>query len=103
MKNNVCKSPLIFLSAILMCTAFQTEFHAQKAKPDEIVSFVHAYDKAWNSKDISAVDRMLATNYIYFSSTGSTTSRKRTMEFLRSPGYILKSAVRSELVVYRTN
>ncbi len=67
-----------------------------------MISVLKKYDDAWNSKDQAAVDKILAPEYIYFSSTGGTTLRKRTLEFLVSPGYKLTFVERSEIMSYRT-
>ena len=58
-----------------------------------------AYDSAWNKKDVAGVSRVLADEYVYFSSTGSLTDRKRTLEFLASPDYKLTFVERSEIRV----
>ena len=57
------------------------------------------YDSAWNKKDVAGVSRMLANDYTYFSSTGSITDRRRTLEFLGSPEYKLTFAERTEVVL----
>jgi ketosteroid isomerase-like protein len=57
------------------------------------------YDSAWNKKDVAKVARMLAKDYVYFSSTGSLTDRKATLEFLASPDYKLTFVNRSEIKV----
>ena len=57
-----------------------------------------AYDTAWNKKDVAGVSAVLADEYLYFTSTGGTTDRKRTLEFLASPDYKLTFAERSEIV-----
>jgi ketosteroid isomerase-like protein len=75
---------------------------ARLTQKDEVVDFVESYDKAWNSKDVASVERALATNYVYFTSKGAVSSRQSTLDLLRSPKYILKSAERSEISVYRT-
>lgn len=38
------------------------------------------YDTAWNKKDSAGVSHVLADDYVYFSSTGSLTDRKKTLE-----------------------
>lgn len=55
------------------------------------------YDTAWNSKDVRGVSRILAPDYMYFSSTGGLIDRKRTLEFLSSPDYNLTFAERTEI------
>jgi ketosteroid isomerase-like protein len=57
------------------------------------------YDTAWNKKDSVGVSRILADDYVYFSSTGSLTDRKKTLEFLISPDYKLTFVERSEIVL----
>jgi hypothetical protein len=43
---------------------------------------------------------VLADDYVYFSSTGGLTDRKRTLEFLISPDYKLAFVERSEIVLH---
>lgn len=57
------------------------------------------YDGAWNKKDVTAVSRILADDYVYFSSTGGLTDRKATLTFLGSPDYKLTFVNRSEIKV----
>jgi len=68
-------------------------------RKDGVIQIVEAYDRAWSRKDFAAVDRILANNYVYFTSEGGIVSRRDTLNFLRSPKYILNSAERSELVI----
>lgn len=55
------------------------------------------YDNAWNKKDVVAVSRVLADDYVYFSSTGGLTDRRATLDFLSSPDYKLTFVERSEI------
>lgn len=57
------------------------------------------YDAAWNKKDVTKVSHLLAADYVYFSSTGSLTDRKATLQFLASPDYKLTFVNRSEIKV----
>jgi len=57
------------------------------------------YDAAWNIKDVAAVSRILADDYVYFSSTGGLTDRKATLNFLASLDYKLTFVERSEIKV----
>jgi len=57
------------------------------------------YDTSWNKKDVTAVSRVLADDYVYFSSTGGLTDRKRTLDFLGSPDYKLTFVERTEIKV----
>ena len=89
--------------AILSCLAIFGVSQAQTslALQEDVMRFIEEYDRAWNSKDVSAVARLLAPDYVYFSSTGQVQSRQHTLDMVVSPKYILASAERSEVKVYR--
>ena len=94
---------MVLLLAVLgVFVGVSSKANAGLTQKDEVVDFVKSYDKAWNSKDVASVERALAANYVYFTSKGDISSRQRTLDLLRSPRYILKSAERSEVDVYRT-
>jgi len=76
--------------------------NAQIKQPEDVLQTLKKYDEAWNKKDSATVDKLLAAEYVYFSSTGTTASRQRTLEFLSSPKYHLTSAERSEIKTFRT-
>jgi ketosteroid isomerase-like protein len=75
---------------------------AQNAKHADVVAALRKYDDAWNKKDVATVDRLLAPEYVYFSSTGNLTSRQQTLELLKSPGYKLTFAERTEVKTFRS-
>jgi hypothetical protein len=64
-----------------------------------VTAMVSAYDRAWNSRDTSAVQRILAPEYRYFTSRGGVESRAEALAILASPEYVLNQARRSELSV----
>lgn len=66
----------------------------------EVRNALTKYDAAWNKKDPKAVAQYLSDNYVYFTSTGGLTDRKKTLEFLGSPDYKLTFVERSEIVVH---
>lgn len=68
----------------------------------DIRQIVEKYDVAWNHKDIAAIERILAPNYVYFSSQGQVTPRQSLLDELLSPKYKLAFAERTELKVYPT-
>ena len=70
-----------------------------QASDDVINNAVTAYDNAWNKKDVGDVSKILADDYVYFSSTGSLTDRKKTLEFHASPDYKLTFVERSEIKI----
>jgi len=65
----------------------------------EVEPYVAHYDSAWNQRDTSAVSRLLAPRYQYFTSRGGVSSRAETMAMLSDPDYRLEHANRSEIVV----
>jgi uncharacterized protein (TIGR02246 family) len=89
--------------ALLMCLAIFVTAPGQSPAPpqDDVIRFVEAYDRAWNSKDAAAVARFLAPDYVYLSSKGRVESRQHMLEMLASPKYRLASAERTEMKVYR--
>jgi ketosteroid isomerase-like protein len=83
----------IFVHALAAAVHSQTV----DALPSNLKSAVAEYDRAWNAKDTAAVGRILADDYVYFSSTGDLTTRKATLDFLASPDYKLTFAERTEV------
>jgi hypothetical protein len=75
--------------------------HAQGESPltAQVGALVARYDSAWNRRDTSAVSRLLAPQYQYFSSRGGVSSRVETLAFLSAPDYLLAHAKRSEVAV----
>ena len=66
---------------------------------EEVRAFVAQYDSAWNQRDTSAVSRLLAPQYQYFTSRGGVSSRAETLVMLSDPDYRLEHAERSEIVI----
>ena len=100
MKRKLILALFLVLSGLPIKDALRAQ--GSLMRKDEIIRIVEAYDRAWKDKDSAAVDRILATNYVYFTSEGGVSSRQKTIDFLRSPTYVLNSAERSELEVFRT-
>jgi uncharacterized protein DUF4440 len=65
----------------------------------QVPTFVTQYDSAWNRRDTSAVSRLLAPQYQYFTSRGGVSSRAETMAMLSASDYRLEHAERSEIAV----
>jgi hypothetical protein len=57
------------------------------------------YDSAWASKDTTAIERILAPEYIYFTSAGRLSSRAESLEFLTDTSYVLTTSRRSHVRV----
>jgi hypothetical protein len=60
---------------------------------------VAQYDSAWNQRDTSAVNRLLAPEYKYSTSQGGVRSRAETLALLSASDYRLEHANRSEIAV----
>ena len=86
---------------VLACLALCVNSAAESRKSEQdIIQFIQKYDNAWNHKDAAQVERILAPDYVYFTSKGDVLSRQQSLNLLRSPKYNLASAERSEMKVY---
>ena len=88
----------IFFCTVL-CSIFCIAAQSQTVLPGPVGQALAKYDQTWNQKDVKGVEQMLANDYVYFSSTGSLTERKATLDFLASPDYKLTFVERSELKI----
>lgn len=86
---------VVALGASLACSA-STDPAAGEREADLRAS-IAAYDSAWQAKDSARVDSLLASDYLYVSSTGQLSPRTQTLEFLLDPTYRLSHLERSEL------
>src|ERR1700730_6791758 len=77
---------LFFLAVCGFCFA-----QTKQSEEEDISRFVKRYDNAWNHKDTAAIERILAPDYVYFSSKGQVRSRQSLLEELLSPTYKLAS------------
>jgi len=91
------------LKSILLCVIAISSVGAgaQTPQPADVLQTLKQYDDAWNRKDSATVDKLLAAEYVYFSSAGSTSSRQSTLALLTSPKYHLTSAERTEIKTFR--
>ena len=67
----------------------------------EALKLVAKLDDAWMRKDVAAVSRMLAPEYVYFTSKGGVSDLAATRAMLASPGYRLERSDRQETKAYR--
>ena len=66
----------------------------------EVRDFVNRYDDLWAKRDTTGMKDVMAENYIYFTSAGSTTDRKKIISwFSPADKYIINTATRSEIGV----
>ena len=91
----------LVLSFLALCSASLAQ--TTSSRNAEIAQFIESYDNAWNHKDSAAIERILAPDYVYFSSKGQVRSRQSLLEEFLSPKYHLESAERSEVKVYLTS
>ena len=87
----------ILASVVIVATIAVERVSSQRT--ESVIQALTEYDRAWNSKDNTTVSRMLAKDYVYFSSTGGHTDRDATLKFLASPDYKLTYVNRSEIKV----
>lgn len=66
----------------------------------EVRDFITDYDNMWAKRDTTALKEAMAVNYIYFTSVGSTTDRKKILGwFVPADKYKVDTAMRSEIDV----
>jgi hypothetical protein len=95
---------LLFIIAgiISACNDGQKEEKTTENKitEKEVTDFIKHYDDLWAKRDTSGMKKAIAENYIYFTSTGNTTTRDRIISwFTPSDKYKVDSATRSEISV----
>jgi len=88
---------LVFATSLFFFTCIAT--YSQTSLPGPVGLALTNYDRSWNAKDVKSLERILADDYVYFSSEGALTTRKATLEFLVSPDYKLTSVERSEMKI----
>lgn len=88
---------MILVSCALLCGLAVGQMRSPES---DVLEFVEKYDKAWNQKDAAAIQRILAPEYVYFTSKGGVESRQALIDELMSPTYKLVSANRTEVRVY---
>jgi ketosteroid isomerase-like protein len=67
----------------------------------EAQKLVARYDEAWMRKDLAAIGKLLAPEYVYFSSKGAVSDLAATRAMLSSDGYRLERGRRDALKSYR--
>jgi len=96
---------LIVTGSILACTDHEKEKAGDnKMTEKEVTEFIKHYDDLWAKRDTAGMKTTMAENYIYFSSTGNTTTRDRIISwFSPADKYKVDSAIRSEIIVTINN
>ena len=67
----------------------------------EAQKLVLRYDEAWMRKDLAAIGKLLAPEYVYFSSKGGVSDLVATRAMLSSAGYRLERGRRDDMKSYR--
>jgi ketosteroid isomerase-like protein len=68
----------------------------------DALALVERYDAAWIRKDWPTLEKVLAPDYVYFSSKGDVSNRTATKAMVTSPGYRLDRGDRGERKAYRS-
>ena len=90
-------------AAVTVCLllSFQEVEGQAAAPPDSIAALVARYDSSWNRKDSTAIGRLLAPEYYYFTSRGGVWRRAAVLGLVTDSTYLLKYARRREVEVTR--
>ena len=87
---------LLLLSSVHLAPTVSAQA-ADHFEQSEVRETLNDYDRAaWNSKNVKAVRDLLDDKYVYFSSVGTLTDKKATLEFLSNQDYKLTFVKRSE-------
>lgn len=90
----------VLISTALMSVNVQAQTEGGPAS--EVKTALAEYDRAWNGKDVVKVGDLLDDKYVYFSSVGTLSDKKATLEFLGKRDYKLTFVERSEIVTHKT-
>ena len=97
----------VLAAALLGAVACARRPEPQQAPPaggmleKEALKLVARYDDAWMRKDLVAIGKVLAPEYVYFSSKGDVSDLAATRAMLSSEGYRLERGQREDLKAYR--
>ncbi len=92
---------LIIVLLIASCKPSTTKpIDASLVTEQEVKDFITAYDRAWEDRDALKMKEMMDEKYIYFSSTGSTTTREKILGwFTPADKYKMDTAYRNEISI----
>lgn len=91
---------IVLLTLVFIGSSAALGQAAESLESTEVRETLGKYDQAWNRKDVKVVDEILDDGYVYFSSTGTPTDRRSSLEFLAKPDYKLTFVKRSELKLH---
>jgi Domain of unknown function (DUF4440) len=87
-------APFLFLLLAAACTSKKSAL-----TKEEVVAVINRFDAGWNSKNLAAVDSVLAPGYVYFTQSGGTFSRDSVVATAGSPAYALDHVNRTDYEV----
>jgi ketosteroid isomerase-like protein len=91
---------LLLLSTSLLVACTNTTSSRDQLSEKEVMDFIKHYDGLWANRDTTGMKETIADNYIYFSSTGNTTTRDRIISwFTPADKYKVDTAIRSEISI----
>ena len=96
MKNYI----LLLLPIALFVGCAEKAGQIEPLTEKEVTDFVRHYDDIWTKRDTTGMKKAMSENYIYFTSTGNTSTRDRIISwFVPADKYQVDTAVRSEIHV----
>jgi len=91
---------LLVVSMMLFFGCADKTSTKDKITEKEVIDFIKHYDDLWANRDTTGMKEAIAANYIYFTSTGNTTTRDRIIGwFTPADKYKVDTAIRSEISV----
>ena len=98
---------VLFAGALLAAACSRRSHDAALPNPTGVLeadalALVERYDAAWIRKDWPMLEKVLAPEYVYFSSKGEVSDRAATKALVTSPAYRLDRGERSEQKPYRS-
>ena len=89
----------LFASGIGFLLGFTSCLRESALTEDEVIEVIKRFDEGWRSKNMEAVDSVLAPSYIYFTQSGGTFARSNLVQTAGSPEYTLETMERSAFFV----
>ena len=91
---------LLLISVSLLFGCANNMANSDTLTEKEVTDFIQHYDGLWAKRDTTGMKEAMAENYIYFSSTGNTTTRARILSwFAPADKYKVDTAKRSEVSI----
>ena len=85
---------------LIACDDKEDDDKDESITENEVTEFIKHYDDLWVKRDTTGMKKAMAENYVYFSSTGNTTTRERIISwFTPADKYKVDTANRTEISV----